>query len=314
MSRPDGSGPGHSQFHQPWWLETLAPGAWGAVTVEEQGQVVARLPYRIRRRAGLTVLDQPPLTPALGPALASSSGKEASRLSTEMRLLGALVERLPPFDLFVQTFSPAITNWLPFHWAGFEASAGCTYRIDDLADLDSVWSGFSSSVRNDIRNAERALAVRTDLPHSVIADLYGKTLDRRGVRSLNAADLLRLLAECDGRGVGEPLFAVDGQDRVHAACYIVWDQQAAYYLIGARDEQFANRGAMSLLIWEAIRRASAVTKAFDFEGSMIEPVERYFRSFGGRQVLYLRVTKVSRRARALLSARAVARFLGHRAG
>ena len=117
-----------------------------------------------------------------------------------------------------------------------------------------------------------------------------------------------------GAASGEPLFAVDGQDRVHAACYIVWDQQAAYYLIGARDEQFANRGAMSLLIWEAIRRASAVTKAFDFEGSMIEPVERYFRSFGGRQVLYLRVTKVSRRARALLSARAVARFLGHRAG
>jgi hypothetical protein len=39
-------------------------------------------------------------------------------------------------------------------------------------------------------------------------------------------------------------------------------------------------------MWEAIKFASTVTESFDFEGSMIEPVERFFRAFGARQTSY----------------------------
>jgi len=47
-----------------------------------------------------------------------------------------------------------------------------------------------------------------------------------------------------------------------------------------------------------------VTDVFDFEGSMLPPVERYFRAFGARQTPYLRVSRTSRRGRAALAARA----------
>jgi hypothetical protein len=57
------------------------------------------------------------------------------------------------------------------------------------------------------------------------------------------------------------------------------------------DPRFRTSGAMSLLTWEAIKYAGQVTRRFDFEGSMLRPVERFFRAFGGRQVQLPRLAR-----------------------
>jgi hypothetical protein len=99
------------------------------------------------------------------------------------------------------------------------------------------------------------------------------------------------------------LFAVDEADRLHAVAYGVWDEQGAYYLLGGGDPELRNSGATSLLLWELILRAREVTDVFDFEGSMIEPLERFFRSFGARQTPYLYVSRESARGSAALALR-----------
>ena len=45
----------------------------------------------------------------------------------------------------------------------------------------------------------------------------------------------------------------------------------------------------------SVRRVVLLAPAFDFEGSMIESVERFFRAFGGQQRPYFHVTKTSSR-------------------
>jgi hypothetical protein len=72
------------------------------------------------------------------------------------------------------------------------------------------------------------------------------------------------------------------------------------------DPDLRNSGAMSLLVWEALRFAATVTERFDFEGSVIEPVERFFRAFGGAQKPYFRVTRFSRRMKFLMAGREMA--------
>jgi lipid II:glycine glycyltransferase (peptidoglycan interpeptide bridge formation enzyme) len=54
-----------------------------------------------------------------------------------------------------------------------------------------------------------------------------------------------------------------------------------YYLFGGMDEAYGDSGAKSLLFWKAINMASEKNLTFNFEGSMIPGVERFFRSFGG---------------------------------
>jgi hypothetical protein len=84
-------------------------------------------------------------------------------------------------------------------------------------------------------------------------------------------------------------FAEDSEGRIHAALYIVMGAGYAYYLLGGADPQFRSSGAQNLLLWEAIGFASEMGLRFDFEGSVIEPIERVFRAFGALQVPYLQV-------------------------
>ena len=87
----------------------------------------------------------------------------------------------------------------------------------------------------------------------------------------------------------------------------MWDRHAAHYLLGGADPNLRTSGASSLLLWEAIMRAravtDAVTDAFDFRGSMLQSVERFFRAFGRRQTPYLNVTRMNPAVRAALTAR-----------
>jgi hypothetical protein len=99
------------------------------------------------------------------------------------------------------------------------------------------------------------------------------------------------------------LFACDDADQVHAVAYVVWDRHAAFYLLGGGDPELRTSGAASLLMWEAIMQARGVTDVFDFEGSMLKPIERFFRAFGAQQTPYLYVSRTTRTANALLGTR-----------
>jgi hypothetical protein len=290
----------NSVFDTPWWLDALAPGSWDAVEVVEGGRVTARLPYVQRRRGGLTVLTQPGLTQSLGPWVEDGEGKYARRLELEKERLTALIEALPPFHVFQQSFSTRITNWLPFYWAGFTATVRYTYRLEDLHDPDAIWSGFAESARRQIRKAEKQVEVRDDLAFDVFLALNDATYRRRGMPNPNSDAVLRRIdAAARANDARLLLSAVDADGVVRAAVYIVYDAHGAYYLLGGRHLDFATGGEPSLLLWEAIKRARETSAAFDFEGSMIESIERFFRSFGARQVPYFRVQKARGLAKAL---------------
>ena len=300
----------NSIFQEPWWLDAVAPAAWSSAEVASGGVVVARMPYTMETRFGLRMLTMPPLTQTLGPWLAPEEGKYAQRLSREKRLMTKLIEQLPQFDYFAQNFHHSIVNWLPFHWIGFEQTTKYTYTIDDLSDQDRVWAGFQDKARTDIRKAERQLAVREGEDIALLAGITAKTFERQGVRLPYSMDVLeRLDRACAERNARKMWFAEDGEGRIHAALYLVWDHRCAYYLIGGADSELRTSGASSLLMWHAIRFAATVTERFDFEGSMMEPVERFVRGFGAVQTPYFRITKKSRRTRLLFGLREVAMAL-----
>ena len=128
------------------------------------------------------------------------------------------------------------------------------------------------------------------------------TLSAR-TRPYSPALIRRVDAAAAAHGGRRILGAVDSQGRTHAALMVVWDKRNVTALINARDPELERFGSNTLLYWEAIKLAAEVSEAFDFEGSMIEPIEHFFRGFGGRQTPYLTVWKSGLKARALLAAR-----------
>jgi Acetyltransferase (GNAT) domain len=294
-------------FRRPWWLDAVSEHGWGESTVEEGGRVRAHLPYAVRRLPlGAVALGSPPLTPWLGPWLGDGA-RGAHDLTAE------LIDRLPRFDWFSQTFDPQVTDWLPFHWKGFSAVTRYTYRLGDVGDPDRVWAGIGDKTRNVVRRAQRDVVVRDDLPVDDMLRLVGATFARQDLDVPFTPELLRKVYQAAvAHASGKALYAVDGSGRVHATAMIVWDEHWTYYLLGGGDPQLRQSGATSLLIWEAIRFAAGVSQGFDFEGSMLPGVERFFRGFGAQQVPYFAVRKASRRMRVALAARELARAVAGR--
>jgi lipid II:glycine glycyltransferase (peptidoglycan interpeptide bridge formation enzyme) len=276
----------HSLFQQPWWLDAVAPGVWDAVVVVKNDEIVGRLPFMRKRRFGLTILTQPPLIPFLGPWVQAVAGKDHTRLAREHEILTSLIDALPPHDVFIQCFHHSITNNISFHWCGFTSSILYTYVLDELKDHEKIWAGFRENVRREIRKAERQLTVRPFLA------LHRMTYDRQGMSLPYSSDLMRRLdAACSARGARR-IFVAEGLDGApHAVLYLVWDCASAYYLMSGSDSRRRTSGAMSLLVWEAIKYAGQVTQRWDFGGSMLQPIERFFRAFGARQVRYARITR-----------------------
>ena len=285
----------------------MSPNGWGTVELSKNDRTVARLPYAVNKKMGLTVLSIPPLTQTLGPWLAPLTGKYATQLSQQKELMDTLIEQLPPHDYFSQRFHHSVTNWLPFYWRGFEQTTRYTYIIEALDDLEQVWSQFQGNVRNHIRKAQKQVAVRTDLDIERFLDVNALTYKRQGLKLPYSRDTVRRLdAACAKRQASRMFFAEDARGRTHAVTYLVWDKNYAYSLMGGNDPDLRSSGADSLLLWEAIRFAATVTEKFDFLGSMIKPVERFVQGFGGVQKPYFHVKRYSRRVKLLVAGRDMA--------
>lgn len=286
--------PATTIFSQPWWLDAVAPESWDVVQVEKGGIVHAYMPYVIQKRRSQTILGMPPLTQTLGPWLRPYPGKQANRVSEEIELVAELIKKLPEYSQFRQNFHHSFTNWLPFFWQGFQQTTRYTYVIEDLSDMDAVWQGFRTNVKRNIRKSRPKLVIRDDLGIAEFLRLNELTFKRQGRQLPYSHELVeRVDASCSERQCRRILFAEDAQSRVHAAIYIVWDENAAYYLMGGVDPDLLSSAAMSLLMWEAINLASRASKTFDFEGSMIKGVERFFRSFGSEPKPYFQISKTN---------------------
>jgi hypothetical protein len=280
-------------FSQPWWLDAVAGDqAWDVAVVESGGHMMASMPYVRRRRLGFEISNQPPLTQTLGPWLRPSSAKLAKSMSQQKDLMEALIGQLPPFDQFSQNWHYGQTNWLPFFWKGFQQTTRYTYALADLRDEQLLWKGLNENIRREIRKASArfSLRVRDDLGLAAFLDLNRKVFARQGKALPYPESLVhRLDQACETRACRKILIAEDPEGRAHAGVYLVWDENSAYYLIGGGDPELRASGAASLCMWEAIRHSATVTRRFDFEGSMLEPVERFFRAFGAEQVAYFQV-------------------------
>lgn len=284
-------------FSRDWWLDaTAGSDNWDIALVEEKGNVLACMPYLRKKRGGLSVSTAPPLTYCMGPWIRPAKAKPSTVLSRQKYALEKLIEQLPRFDHFKQEWHYTQTNWLPFFWRGFNQTTNYTYLLPLLRNESAWWEGMQDNVRREIRKAmgRGELRVRDDLPVTQLFRLNRLVYERQKISLPYSENYITGLDKaCAAHDRRKIFMAQDQHGALHAGVYVVWDDESAYYLIGGSDPERRNSGAMSLCLWEAIKFAGTVTRRFDFCGSMIEPVERFVRAFGGVQTPYFTVSKTT---------------------
>lgn len=297
-------------FSTDWWLDAVAGSeGWQVALARIKGAIVGAMPYVLSRRYGMRVIGQPVLTPQLGPWLPDGKRRAVRSLTHEQKVMQLLIEQLPPFDHFAQTWPAGRNNWLPFYWHGYAQTTEYTYVLPELGDLDAVWNGLDSARRRHCKQAREQyhLKLRDDLPVDAFIELHRQSLARRGATVQHSDDDIRRLdAACAARNCRRILVVVDQAGRHCAATYGVWDGDCFYALMKGADPAMHHTGGPSLCQWESIKFAATVARRYDFLGNMNATIEPYVRSFGTLQTPLFSISKTPSRLlrlrRGLLSA------------
>lgn len=274
-------------FSQAWWLDAVARESWDVCIVEKNGNIEASMPYVLKKKYGLKLLTQPQLTQNLGPWIRPNNAKYSKQLSREKDLMEALIKQLPHYHYFNQSWHYTNTNWLPFYWRGFEQTTRYTYVIEDTRDIERVLSDFEHSKRKNLKKSESIIEVRYDISAEEFYANHRMTLKQQGSDISYDLNLFkRIYDEGYKRNQAKTIAAYDCDGNLHAALFIIWDGMSAYDLISTIDPNYRTYGAATVLVRDMIKYTSQFVSKFDFEGSMIEPVERSFRQFGAKQTPY----------------------------
>ncbi|MCC8142761.1 MAG: GNAT family N-acetyltransferase [Tannerellaceae bacterium] len=281
-------------FSRPWWLDIVCgPDNWQVYIQLENNRILSCLPIY---SPGNRIACMPEFIQTLGPWFAPEAAdtKYRRKLSDRQRICKNYLPYLKQFRYFYQHFNYQVTDWLPFYWDGYKQSTRYTYVLENIADRQMLWNNMASNIRRNITKAKEkyGITVKTGIPVEEFLQVWQQTFRRQNLPLPASRHTLRQLIETSRqRGEGDIWGGYDSVGKLHAAVFVVWQKSAAYYIAGGGDPQWRQSGAHSLILWESIQYTSRFTNTFDFEGSMIQGIERFFREFGAKQIPYFTIFK-----------------------
>ena len=284
-------------YNQPWWMDAVC-GAdnWDVLLYEKNGNILGAMPYYVKEKYGLRYITQPPFTQHNGVWIKYPENQvESKRISMEREVIDHLLDQLEalPVCHYQQSFSPDLTNWLPFYWRDYHQTTRYTYRLEDIHDPAALFEKFQHNKRKNINKAKKAgLIVHFDLPADEFYAHHKQSLAKQHQEIDYSFELFqRIYDAAYSNRAGLSVYVTDPEGKLLCALFNLCDAQWGYDLISAIDPETRNTGAPDLLVYSMLEYFSDKVQGYDFEGSMIEGVEESFRHFGAKQTPYFSIHK-----------------------
>ena len=149
--------------------------------------------------------------------------------------------------------------------------------------------------KNTTRNISKAKASNLSLVSNISIDqhisLFNTNLSKLGISQKNLAVYVRLCYALISSNRGKIYAVFDEFNNLVASSLIAIDAQRVYYLNGATNKEGRNVGASHWMVSEIMKNYTG--KIFDFEGSNIEGVARFYSGFGAKKTSYVTI-KINR--------------------
>jgi len=279
-----------SLFVQDWYMDVFTDCDWDVAIAYRGDEIVGTMPFMIKQKGIFKYVTMPDHIRSMGPYILP----EWRKLNFQHKIMGELIDQLPKLDSFIQYFHRDINNWLPFYWKGYQQKTRYTYVLDNLNDLDQLLKDTNRNVKRSIRKAEKIVQLKEDLPIETFYEINKMSYDRSGSKyPYDFKELVRLDTTLAKHNARKIFYAEDANGNIHSVAYLIWDKQASYYHLSGDDPKLRESGAGIFLVWESIKYTKNVLglDTFDFEGSMVAPIERIRRRFGAVQKPYFEVWK-----------------------
>lgn len=284
-------------YSKPWWLDAIClPENWDVWVCEENGTMMAAMPYYIENRNGRKYITKAPLSQNNGIIFRHpENAKPTAKAIFEEKVIDKACEFIKSLelDVYEQQYQPSFTNWLPFFWNYYTSITRYTYVIDDTSNLEAVWEAVASKRRSIIKKGQRNSVYSDELSVDDFFMKHEKIYTKQGLTCPFSYDLWKRLAQtCLEQQACKVSCRLTDDGNVAAVSFVVWDEKSLYKLMGGPIPEYAALDAYSALTWDEIVLAHKLGVSYDFEGSVIKRISKSFREYGATPKPYFRIRKV----------------------
>jgi lipid II:glycine glycyltransferase (peptidoglycan interpeptide bridge formation enzyme) len=231
--------------------------------VDSNGELRCILPYTVIRTAGFRMIRFRTETLATAAELHQSE---------ELSFLNSVVEhfREAGADMIIPSGNAAVFRNYPD--GAVTAPYGTFIKHLERPD-DVLFNELHADCRYNVRKAlKTGIEIKSGPEYlDTAVELIRETLKRTGAEQVNGHNSLKRIVSALGEHVR--IFVAEYQGSIQACMVVPFSQHTAYDWYSGTTAK-PERGAMHLLLWEAIRQFRACgVKRFDFQGVRIDPKE-----------------------------------------
>jgi len=274
------------------WIESFDNLKFYKIITDDE-IILAIFYLRFQKKTILNTYRTPFYTPHLGLWIDNKSKNKSNLLTSEKKIITEIANFLDSKKMAVISIAFPTKNidMQPFIWNNFKVIPNYTYEINLDQSTTEILNSMSPERRNDLKKAKKDnIVIKKGTDLSVSKLLIDKSLNRTNSNNYNS--YINKILFNFANDTNSFAFVSYLNEVPIATSFCVFDKEKAYYLLGGYDNEIKHSGAGALCIWESILYAKELgIKKFDFEGSMIKPVESYFRGFGGDLTPYYTINK-----------------------
>ena len=282
-----------SIFNTTEWINLYGNQLEQYAIVDKDQKLIAAFYLYKTKQFGLTYYKNPPYTPHIGLCYKNKAANKANALTFDKNLSNELADFISalPHGLLTLAFPAHVKDVQPFIWKKFKTIPNYTYHLDLSLSSSQLLQNMASDKRNSLAKAEKdGIKTVPVSDYGIVEQLILKTFSRKQ-KSVDAAFVHRLLHQF--ANPSNSFAFVSYLNHIPISCaFCLVDHTTCYYLLGGYDSENKHQGAGVSTIWNAIQHAKGKgLSTFDFEGSMLPEIEKFFRGFGGDLVPYYTINR-----------------------
>jgi len=282
-----------SVFNQTTWLSLYNKALTVNGIYNANNELIGAFNTFKSKKIGFTYLIVPPYSPSNGLFYLNPAENNSNKITfdKEVHTVIAIYFLNTKAALKISAFPTNVIDMQSYFWKNFKVIPNYTYQLNLQISIDKLFDNLTTEKRKSIRKAEKDnLEIIQCEDYQIVKSLILKTFNRKN-KTVNIAYLDKILFNFS-TSQNSFAFIAYYNGKPSACTFYVYHNHTCYYLFGGYDIENKHHGAGASCMWQAIKYAKQQQiTCFDFEGSMLPEVEKYFREFGGTLTPYYTINK-----------------------
>lgn len=251
-------------YAQSWYLNAVSPD-WEALISDDY---LFLMPLPVKKKWGLKYIVQPILSQQLG----IFSSKEITE-----NIVSKFIQKIPyySYDMHLNEGNP-----LPI-----DANKRLNLLLSLNKPYEKIFEEFSKNTKRNINLAKRHnLDLSSNASLEEFLEFYKETDTR--FNKFSTGSLEKIFKLCKNENALSIYSARNENKKIVAAVCILHSFDRLINVLPISNDEGKQSSAMFLLIDKILSEHANSEKIFDFEGSMLQGVARFFKGFGAKEYYY----------------------------